>query len=113
MATRVSPELLDQLERAGTSPVQAVVQLRDAHEPHAVPSPEDSTRLADDVLRRVTAEVGHPAARTNVLRNLATLVVEADPDFLRSLIRQPEVISALPNQTAESPFIPPRTKRPR
>jgi hypothetical protein len=112
MAAKVNPELLDQLERAGTSPVQAIVHLRSAHEPHVIPSPEDAARLADEVLRRVATDVGHPPARANVLRHLATLVVEADAEFLRSLIQQPEVVSVLPNQTAESPFIPPRAKRP-
>ena len=42
----------------------------------------------------------------------AKKVVEAEAKFVRSLIRQPEVISALPNRTAESPYIPPKGKRP-
>ena len=112
MAAKVHAELIEQLNRAGNSPVQAIVQLRWAHKPEAIPSPEDSARMADSVLRRVADQVGHPASRTNLLRNLATLIVEADPEFLSLLIQQPEVISALPNKTAESPFIPPKGKRP-
>jgi len=112
MAVKIHPELLGQMERAGRSPVQAVVQLRAAHQPEVIPSPEDAVRLADIVLDRVAADVGHKAMRTNVLRNLATVIVEADPDYLRALIAQPEVISAIPNNTAESPFIPPKGKRP-
>ena len=76
------------------------------------PSPEESAKLADTVLKRVAEQVGHAATRSNVLRNLATVVVEADSDFVRSLIDQPEVISAIPNETVESPYIPPKRKRP-
>ena len=112
MATKINPELLGQMEKAGGSPVQAIVQLRAAHQPGVIPSPDDTTQLAKAVLHRVATDVGHPATRSNVLGNLATLIVEADSDFLRALMKQPEVISAIPNKTAESPFIPPHGKRP-
>jgi hypothetical protein len=112
MATKVNPELRKQLDHAGDRYVQAIVQLHSPDDPDARISPEETARLADEVLQRVAADVGHPAARANVLRNLATMIVEADADFLRSLIRQPEIVSASPNRTAESPFIPPKGKRP-
>jgi hypothetical protein len=112
MTNKIHPELLDELNRAGTSSVQAVVQLHSPGDVKTLMSPEETSKLADVVLERVTAEVGRPATRTNVLRNLATLVVEADPAFLNKLISQPEVLSALPNRTNESPFIPPKRKRP-
>ena len=104
--------MIEQLDRAGADKVQAIVQLRDSKHPDDTPTPEESVKLADTVLQRVAKQVGHAATRSNVLRNLATVVVEADSDFVRSLIGQPEVISAIPNQTADSPFIPPKRKRP-
>jgi len=112
MAAKVHPELLQQIAQAGSAPVQAIVHLRSPQNPEAIPSQEDSVKLADEVLNRVAAQVGHRAARVNVLRNLATVVLEADSTFVHSLLQQPEVIAALPNQTAESPFIPPKGKRP-
>src|SRR5437016_5615375 len=112
MAAKVHPELLEQMARAGSAPVQAIVHLRSPDDPETIPSQEDTVKLAAEVLNRVAAQVGHRAARVNVLRNLATVVLEAGGDFVHSLLQQPEVVSALPNQTAESPFIPPKGKRP-
>ena len=112
MAANVHPELIEQLANAGESPVQAVLQLRAAHDQQQIPSPEESAKLADDVLRRVQNEVGRPPIRTNLLRNISSLIVEADPEFLGSLLKQPEVVYAQPNQRRESLFIPPKGKRP-
>lgn len=112
MSVTPHPELLAQMDRAGDAPVQAIIQLRQPGKAGAVPSPDESTSLAKQVLERVAEKVGKAAVRSNVLRNLATVVVEAHPSFLRSLVQQPEVISAIPNQTSESPFIPPVGKRP-
>ena len=112
MAAKVHPELLQQIEEAGSEPVEAVVQLRSPHRLQAVPAPEESAALAETVLQRVQADVGHPPARTNILRNVGAVIVQADAPFIRSLVRQPEVISAIPNRTAESPFIAPKGKRP-
>lgn len=112
MAAKIHPELIDVLKHSVNGAVQAIVQLQSPGEASIALSPEETSRVADAVLERVAAEVGRPALRANVLRNLATLVVEADPVFLKTLISQPEVVSALPNQTKESMFIPPRGKRP-
>ena len=112
IAAKVKPELLEQLDRAGAEPVQAIFGLRPSDDPHAKLSPNEAARLAEQVLARVAAHVGHPARRANVLRNLGTMIVEADSEFLRSLIGQPEIASAAANKTAESPFIPPKGKRP-
>src|SRR6476620_8712382 len=105
MSARVHPELAIQLNQPGGSPLQAVVELGTSQQ-----SPEVTSRLAKEVLQRVSEIVGHSAERTNILRNLARVVVEADRDFLRSLREQPEVLSAMPNQMTESPFIPPVRK---
>jgi hypothetical protein len=112
IAPKVHPELLDQLNRAGSGLVQAVLQMQSPGNPSAKLSPEDAAALADQVLTRVAGHLGRKPARHNLLRNLATLIVEADPEFLNSLIQQPEIRSALPNKTADSPFIPPKGKRP-
>lgn len=111
MAEELYARLLEELDRAGESLVQAIVQIRSPDEPKTVPSPEEAIKLANSVLDRVAASVGCSANKTNILRNLATIVVEAPPAFIRSLIKQPEVISVIPNQTAESPFILPKRKR--
>jgi hypothetical protein len=110
MVAKVHPELLEQMAQAGNRPIQAVVHLRPAANHAAIPSPEESASLAQQVLERTAAQVGYPARKSNVLRNLACLIVEADPQFVQALLQQPEVVSALPNQTTENPFIPPVAK---
>jgi hypothetical protein len=112
MAAKVHPELLQQMARAGSAPVQAIVHLRSTQNAKIIPTADDSVKLAHEVLDRVAGQVGHRAGKVNVLRHLATVVLEADPEFVRSLLLQPEVVSALPNQSADSPFIPPTKKRP-
>lgn len=112
MAAKINPELLEQMSQSGSDPVQAIVQLRYADRPEIVPTSEEATQLAEHVLQRVEKVVGHSPMRTNLLRNLASVVIEADSPFLRLLIEQPEVVSALPNRTSQSMFIPPKGKRP-
>ncbi len=107
----MNPELRKQLERAGTQLVQAVLQLKCPHESAKDVSPEEMAKLAQKVLSRVETTLGRKARRVNVLRHLGTIIVEADAEFVESLATQPEVAVALPNQTAESPTIPPVAKR--
>lgn len=103
---------MQQLAQAGTGLVQAVLQLQSPASPARTPDSDDAARLANDAIQRVAQSLHRTPARTNVLRNLGTMIVEADPQFLQQLLQQPEVASASPNKLAESPFIPPRGKRP-
>lgn len=111
MSAKVHPELLQQLDQPDRL-VQAVLQLQMQQDAEAMASPEDVEKLARDVLQRASVEAGHSAGRTNILRNLGTIIVEATPDFVRSLINQPEVVTARPNQMTEEVFIPPKGRRP-
>lgn len=106
-------ELIEQLAAAGDSLVRAVVQLRPTEQPakEAI-SGGDFGALARQVLDRVAETVGHTAKRTNILRNTESIILEADPAFLREMIKQPEIVSALPSQTKESMSMPPVRKRP-
>src|SRR5689334_22393315 len=90
MSAKVDPELLSQLDRAGDEPVDAIVQLRPQGKPHLLPDAGNVAALSQSVLDRVTSAVGKAPAQTNVLRNLSTLIVRADRDFIRALIGQPE-----------------------
>src|SRR5262245_25280513 len=112
MAAKVHPDLLTQLDRAGSGLVQAVFQLQSPAESAASLSPQDAAELAKNAMDRAAKQVGHKATRSNLLKNLGTLIVEADPTYLRSLMEQPEIYSVIPNKMAESPLIPPKGKRP-
>jgi len=109
MSARIQPELLDKLGQSDPL-IQVVLQLQENVSSHA--PPEQVEKVARDVLQRAATEVGHSAGRANVLRNLGTIIVEATPAFVRSLIDQPEIASAMLNQTAEGVFIPPTKRRP-
>ncbi|MEJ7592425.1 MAG: hypothetical protein WKF77_12815 [Planctomycetaceae bacterium] len=102
-------ELIEQLALAGDSLVRAVVQLRPAT---GATRGGDFGVLARRVLDRVAETVGHAAKRTNILQNAESIILEADPTFLREMIKQPEIVSALPSQTKERMSIPPVRKRP-
>lgn len=111
MTSKLHSELQKQLD-AASGPVQAVVQFRNADDKQAIPSPAEASQLAKRVFDRVAKKVGYAAIRTNVMSNIASAVVEADPTYVQALIEQPEVVSAMPNQTSQDPRIAPRGKRP-
>jgi hypothetical protein len=92
---RVDPELTRQLDEAALDdrPIQAVVYLRSA----AMGSPEAITSMADEVLAAAKAKAGTEPSRVNVMRNLGTVALEAPASFVRALIDEDEVESALAN----------------
>ena len=112
MADHINPELLKQLQQCEGQPVQAVVQLRPVGAQKSAICAEETAALAEEVLNRVTRDIGMPPIKQNVLRNIGTVIVEAAPEFVHSLIKQPEVVAASPNITSASPVIPPHRKRP-
>jgi hypothetical protein len=100
---RTDAELARQLDAArGTDrAVEAVVWL--------TPSEGDSALQADEVesaaesaLRRVEEEVGSAPTTVNLLKNLGVVVVAGEEPFLRRLLEQPEVASAVANAPEES-----------
>jgi hypothetical protein len=92
---RVDPELLRQLDEAGPDdrPVQAVVYLRTV----GSRAPETVTDEASKVLEGAKATAGTEPSRVNVMRYLGTVTVEAPASFVRALIEQSGVASALAN----------------
>jgi hypothetical protein len=112
ITANVSHELIEQLDRAGSQPVQAIFQMQSPGEPGKKLSAHDAVTLAEQAVGRVAGRLGREPLRRNLLRNVGVLILEADPEFIRALIEQPEIRSASPNKTAESPLIPPKGKRP-
>jgi hypothetical protein len=93
--TRVDPELIRQLDEAGPADglVQAVVFLRSGR----AGAPDDVTREAAKVIEAAAAKAGAEPRRVNVMRNLGTIAVEASASFVRALIDESGVVSALAN----------------
>jgi hypothetical protein len=114
-APKIDPELVKQLDATAASQdtkVEAVIRLKPDDASQIVPAPEKTETLASDLMERVKGQVGKSATRYNVFRNLGSFVVSAHPSFIRELISQPEVASAVANQQPESAAIPPVEKRP-
>jgi hypothetical protein len=94
---RTDPELSRQLKAAAAdrSPVEAVIVLRSGRD--GALGPDEVETQAREVLGRVEHQVGKGAADVNVLKNLASFVVSAEPEFIEALVEQPEVESAVAN----------------
>jgi hypothetical protein len=104
------PELLEKLAATDDSSVRAVLQLRGIA--NCAIDAGEFTVLARRVLTRVGQTVGHEAKRCQILQNANSIILEADKAFVREMIKQPEIVSALPAQTSGEMFIPPKSKRP-
>lgn len=96
------PELLRQLKESSQSgkPIRAWFKLRDA-------SASDMEAKANELLTRAARETGQEAQAHNVLRRLGTVIVQAHPSFIETLMRQPEIESSGPTDHPGVTLIPP------
>ena len=112
--TNTDPELVRQLHAATAddASVEAVFMLAPEDPSQIVPSPERTEELTRHLLERVKASIGKAAEDVNVFHNMGSFVVSAHPDFLRELIAQPEIASAMANQQpqAEQPAKKPTSR---
>ena len=106
--TKVDPELERQIIAAAaeTKTVEAVLMLRKTPAQIAA-DPGGTTEQVEKVLKRVEEKTGTGAKQFNVFQNLGMFVVEAEPTFLRELVTQPEVASALANRQPGEAMTPP------
>jgi hypothetical protein len=93
--TTVDPELTRQLDdvSADDSPVQAVVYLESGE----MMSPDEVSAAADRLIESATSKAATAPSRVNVLKNLGIVAVEGPASFVRSLIGEPGVASAIAN----------------
>jgi hypothetical protein len=111
---KLDPEFVRQLDEAqGQEAVQAVVRLQPSdHDSAVVVDPEETDRMARELVDRVKESSGSRDAAINVFRNLGSFAISASADFLRALARQPEVAAVVANRQPGSALIPPAGKRP-
>jgi hypothetical protein len=112
--TNTDPELVRQMHAAtgDDASVEAVFMLAPEDPSQIVPSPERTEELTRHLLERVKARIGKAAGDFNVFRHMGSFVVSAHPAFLRELIAQPEIASAMANQQpqAEQPAKKPTSR---
>lgn len=104
---RVDPELTRQMDEAGADePVGAVIRLCPTSPGSPVPSPEETERIAHDLLARAARHVKDHTPDFNVFKNLGYFVVSAPPAYLKALVDAPEVAHAFPNRRGDAAAAP-------
>ena len=93
--TKVDPELTTQLDAADPedAPVQAVVYLRSGSKG----GPAAVSKRADQVIASASTKAGTEPSRVNVMRYLGTVAIEAPASFVRALLDEDDIESALAN----------------
>lgn len=103
MNDRIDPELLRQLDLAGAdAKIGAVIKISPPSAQMVVPNPEETERIALELLDRVGKREKAEAVDFNVFRNLGYFVVSASPAYLKALIEEPEVANALANRPGDT-----------
>lgn len=103
MDNRVDPELVKQInEAAADAKIGAVIRISPPSPDMVAPTPEETERIAHDLLDRAQKRESSHAADYNVFRNLGYFVVSATPAYLKALIDEPEVANALPNRPGKT-----------
>jgi hypothetical protein len=93
--TKIDPELTTQLNAADPddAPVQAVVYLRSGSKG----GPAAVSKRADQVIASASTKAGTEPSRVNVMRYLGTVAIEAPASFVRALLDEDDIESALAN----------------
>ncbi len=111
---KTDPELRRQMDAAasGNAPIEAVFRLRSKGPSQVAVPPDETEALVQEVIKRVERRSGVAVGDCHVFRNLGFFVVSAKPAFLRELLAQPEIASAMANRQPGEALIPPKGKRP-
>jgi hypothetical protein len=114
-ANQTDPELVRQLDEAkGTDdPVNAVVRLQ--RQKGAAPDPKQVQEQMQRAIDRTAETTGEQPLDVNVLSRLGVGYISGSEKFVRELVEQPEVVSAVANQSddGESGKIAPVPSTPR
>ncbi len=110
---KTDPELLRQISAAEqkNDPVMGIFRIRPEDSTKLTNSPERTKEIINEVVERVSKKVRGKAHRLNVLGNLGVMVISAPSQFMTELLKQPEIFSAMANESSESGKIDPINKR--
>jgi hypothetical protein len=82
---------------SGAAPIQAVITLRSGDDGKPL-SPEATEACVHDAVERARSRTALEARKVKVFKNLQSFTVEADPEFVKSLIEDDIVDSASLNK---------------
>jgi hypothetical protein len=103
-------DLLKHLDRVGGD-AAVVVALRSSSAGE-LPSPNETQRLASQLIARAEDATGQRIARSNVFKRLGRFVIEAPAAAIRFVAAQPEVTETTPNKLQGLGLIEPVRKTP-
>lgn len=112
--TATDPELTRQMRSASATgdDVEAVFTLAPDKAVDGVRSPEETEDLTRRVLKRVTNRIGQGEKKLNIFRNIDSFVISAHPSFVKELIAQPEIATAMANTQDPAPAEPEKKGKP-
>ena len=99
---KTDPELLRQINSVETSDdsIQAVFSL--ALPMKRLLDPKQVEETTNKVLQRAEKEAGSKPKDVNIFKNLGSFVVSADASFIRQIIDDPDVASAVANKQPQA-----------
>ena len=110
---RIDPELTRQLDRSSADDiVEMVVHVGPASAGARPLEPEETKQLVEDLVARAGRKTGHTQFDFNVFPYMSSFAISGSPEFIRTLVAEPEVVSAVANRQPEGGLIRPMNKRP-
>src|SRR5688572_9611830 len=108
----IDPQLLRQVAKAATTrtSVGATLTLR-SPDLNSRLSPEQTNSIVHKLLDRIERQTHSKPKDVNVFPNIRSFAIDAAPVFLKKLIRQPEIDSAVANHQPENLLIEPVESR--
>ena len=105
---KIDPELIRQIDAAAadTRSVEAVLMLRQDLSQIAA-HPERTQEMTKELLKRVKNRVGSGPKQVHVFQNIGSFIVAAEPSYLRELLAQPEIATAVANRQPDQAKTPP------
>jgi hypothetical protein len=100
MPAKTHDELIRQLEtaEAGNHGVEAVFSIHSPDPGQKFATPEQTESVVKKLIKRLEVETGESPEDYNIFKNLGTFAVAASPRFVRRIMDQSEIASALANR---------------
>jgi hypothetical protein len=100
MTAKAHDELIRQIEtaEAANEGVEAVFSIRSPDPARKFATPEQTESVVKSLIERLEVETGESPSDYNIFKNLGSFAVAASPRFMRRMLDQSEIESALANR---------------
>jgi hypothetical protein len=102
MTAKTHDKLIRQIEsaEAANEGVEAVFSIRSPDPSQQFATPEQTESVVKSLIQRLEVETGESPSDYNIFKNLGSFAVAASPRFMRRMLDQSEIASALANHDA-------------